>query len=167
MGDLFAIGRVVKPHGLKGGMKAVSYLESEELLPKLEEIFLDDERRQGQSFKVRRIDIKKKSFILTVDGIGDAETAAQYVGRDILASSSKLDTLPEGEYYWRDLIGLEVRTEEGLFLGKIESVFPTGSNDVYVCTGGERDILLPTLADVVRKVDVDKGIMVVRLYRGL
>ncbi len=167
MADLFVIGRVVKPQGLKGGMKAVSYLKSEELLPKLEEVFFDDEHRRGRAFKVRRIEIRKKSFILKVDGIDDAETAEQYVGRDVFASSSTLEKLPDGEYYWRDLIGLDVLTEEGRFLGRIESVFPTGSNDVYVCTGGEREILLPALADVVRKVDLDKGIMVVRLYRGL
>jgi len=75
--------------------------------------------------------------------------------------------LPEGEYYWREIIGLKVVTEDDQVLGRIESVFPTGSNDVYVCRGGEREILLPAIGEVVRKVDTAGRIMVVRLPEGL
>lgn len=67
----------------------------------------------------------------------------------------------------RDLMGLHVVTEEGRFLGRIESIFPTGSNDVYVCAGGEREILLPAISDVILKIDLEKKEMVVRLLPGL
>jgi 16S rRNA processing protein RimM len=60
-----------------------------------------------------------------------------------------------------------VLTEEGEPLGTIRAVFPTGSNDVYVCSGGEREILLPAISEVVRKVDIQKGLMTVRLLKGL
>jgi 16S rRNA processing protein RimM len=75
--------------------------------------------------------------------------------------------LPEGEYYWSEIIGLQVLTEEDEILGRIEAVFPTGGNDVYVCRGGGREILLPAIGDVVRKIDTDRGVMVVRLLEGL
>jgi 16S rRNA processing protein RimM len=65
------------------------------------------------------------------------------------------------------MIGLKVVTEEGRFLGVIETIFPTGSNDVYVCSGGEREVLLPGIADVIRKIDIDRRMMVVRLLEGL
>jgi len=60
-----------------------------------------------------------------------------------------------------------VLTEEGDTLGTIEAVFPTGSNDVYVCRGGKREILLPAISEVVRKIDIQKGLMTVRLLKGL
>ena len=75
--------------------------------------------------------------------------------------------LPEDEYYWHDIIGLEVVTDDGLSLGRVESIVPTGSNDVYVCAGGEREILLPAIDDVVKEIDVKKGTMVVTLIEGL
>ena len=81
--------------------------------------------------------------------------------------SEKMQKLPEGEYYWREIIGLQVVTEEGKILGRIESVFPTGSNDVYICRGGEREILLPAIVDVIRKIDTEHRVMVVRLLKGL
>ena len=79
----------------------------------------------------------------------------------------KLARLPAGEYYWEELLGLQVVTEAGEVLGQIESIFPTGSNDVYVCRAGSREILLPGIADVVRRIDPQSGVMVVRLLEGL
>jgi 16S rRNA processing protein RimM len=64
-------------------------------------------------------------------------------------------------------MGLQVRTEEGRLLGVIEEILPTGSNDVYVCRGGEREILLPAIADVIREIDTKKGFVTVRLLEGL
>jgi 16S rRNA processing protein RimM len=85
----------------------------------------------------------------------------------MLISLNKLEILPEDEYYWRDITGLKVITENGHVLGSITSVFPTGSNDVYVCSGGEREILLPGIAEVIRTIDIERGVMVVRLLDGL
>ena len=167
MADWFAIGRVVKPHGLRCGMKAVSYLEENGHLGCIEEVFLEVLRGEGHPFRVEHLEIRKKGFILKLQGIEDPGSAGRWTGADILADASLLEKLPEGEYYWRDLIGLHVHSEEGTFLGKIEAVFPTGSNDVYVCAGGEREILLPAIEDVIRKIDTEKGIMVVRLLKGM
>jgi 16S rRNA processing protein RimM len=165
--DIFAIGRVVKPNGLKGGMTVVSYLESDEALHGMGEVFLRKESGREIAFRVRSISAKKKAFVLKVEGIEDAEAAGRWTGAEVLASSFMLKKLPAGEYYWKDIVGLRVVTEEGRHLGHIETIFPTGSNDVYVCTGGEREILLPAVEDVVRQIDVDNGTMVVRLYKGL
>jgi 16S rRNA processing protein RimM len=76
--------------------------------------------------------------------------------------------LSDGEYYWNEVIGLQVVTEDDRVLGRIETVFPTGSNDVYVCRSPEgREILLPAIVDVVRAIDRERGVMVVRLLKGL
>jgi len=106
-------------------------------------------------------------FILKLGGIEDRDAAAKLVRSSVWMPSEKMKKLPEGEYYWRDIIGLRVVTEEGQSLGRVESVFPTGSNDVYVCRAAEQEILLPATGEVVRKIDTDHGIMVVRLLKGL
>jgi 16S rRNA processing protein RimM len=159
-------GRIVKACGLKGRMKVLSYLESNDILQFLKEIAI---RRDGkvETFKLKHIGSKGTCFFLEVDGIADMESASALVGSEVLIPEHILEELPEGEYYWHDLIGLDVVTEDGCFIGKIETVFPTGSNDVYVCAGGEREILLPGIADVVREIDMGKGQMVVRLLEGL
>jgi 16S rRNA processing protein RimM len=167
MGDFVEIGEVVKPQGLRGRMKALSYLESEDILQGLDEVFIRKAGQAAASFRVRKIQKKKNVFFLELDDIRDMDAALNLVGSRILVSSDRLKKLSAGEYYWRDLIGLRVVTEAGEVLGRVESIFPTGSNDVYVCKGRHREILLPAIGDVIREIDLEKGVMVIRLLEGL
>ena len=148
-------------------MKVISYLESDTILKSVEEVYVGSGKRETDLKKVKNIKINKKHFLLELEGVEDVDAASALVGCQVLIPSDKLERLSEGEYYWRDIIGLEVVTEDGEILGRIENVFSTGSNDVYVCTGGEREILLPAIADVIRKIDIKNGRMVVRLLEGL
>lgn len=165
--DLLEIGKIVKPVGLKGRMKVVSYIESPHVLESLQDVFVQRRDRGPDFYQIKDIKVAKKSFFLELDGIENSDTAELLVGCHVLISSDKLEALPEGEYYWRDIIGLEVHTEDGKMLGKIEHIIATGSNDVYVCTGGEREILIPAIEDVIKKIDLSEGIMIVELLEGL
>jgi 16S rRNA processing protein RimM len=89
------------------------------------------------------------------------------VGSRIYISPDKLAKLPEDEYYWHELLGLVVETESGQNLGWIHAIIPGAGHDVYACFDGKREILLPAVAEVIRKVDVAAGVMVVRLPKGL
>jgi 16S rRNA processing protein RimM len=165
--ELLEIGRIVRCHGLAGRVKVLSYLESQEVLDNLPEVFVGRGCRETVPFSVDAVQTGREFFILKLIGIEDRDAAAKLVRSSVWIPSEKMKKLPEGEYYWRELIGLRVVTEEGRSLGRIESVFPTGSNDVYVCRAAEKEILLPAIGEVVRKIDTDNGIMVVRLLRGL
>jgi len=160
------IGKVTKAHGLKGAMRVKSYLESEKVLRKVKEVWIGRQGGMLDSYRVKKIHPGGRIFFMEVEGIEDADAAAAMAGREVYAGADCLDRLPQDEYYWRDLIGLEVFVEEGERLGVIVSVFPTGSNDVYVCRG-DREILLPAIADVIREVDIGERRMVVRLPREL
>lgn len=164
---LLEAGRIVKPHGLDGRMKVFSYLESEKTIKSLKEVFVRQGQQKANPMKVKDIKLGKKHLLLRLEGVDDIETAKEMAGCHVLIQSDKLEQLPEGEYYWKDIQGLEVEDEDGKILGRIVKIFPTGGNDVYVCAGREREILLPAIADVVRKVDIEKGIMVVKLPEGL
>jgi 16S rRNA processing protein RimM len=148
-------------------MKVLSYLESPGVLHRLPEVFVGRTIRDAEVFPLESVQAGKGFYILKLGGIQDSEAAARLAGFSVWMPSDKMEKLPDGEYYWREIIGLQVITEEGQPLGRIESVFPTGSNDVYVCRQGEKEILLPAIGDVVRKIDADRGIMVVRLLKGL
>jgi 16S rRNA processing protein RimM len=165
--ELFAIGKIVKTSGLRGRLKAVSYMESHDTLRSLEEVYIRRGNDTRGPFTLKHILVKEKYFLVDMEGVEDIGKARAFVGCHMLISSNKLRKLPENEYYWRDITGLKVITENGHVLGSITSVFPTGSNDVYVCSGGEREILLPGIAEVIRTIDIERGIMIVRLLDGL
>ena len=168
--ELLEVGRIVKSHDFTGRMKVVSYCEGD-LLKSAGEVFLRRGNEEPVSFKLRDVRGGKKNLVVSVIGIEDADAARALVGAEILVPSDQFAKLPEDEFYWWELIGLEVLNEEGQLLGRIETIFPTGGhtggNDVYVCTGGEREILIPAIGEVVRNIDKEKRKMIVRLLEGL
>ena len=165
--EFIEIGKILKCHGLRGQLKVKSYLESDDILQNLDKLFLKQGGCEVLSSKLESVQITHKGILLKLEGINDTESAEKLIGYQVLIQANALEQLPEDEYYWWEIIGLEVIREDGLILGRIDSIFPTGSNDVYVCRGKEREILLPAIADVIKKIDKEKGIMIVRLLDGL
>ena len=164
MRDLIEIGKIVKPSGLKGRLKVLSYCESAEVLETLTGVSVGDNVDQASTFSVKKVAIKHGSFFLDLEGVETLESASQLVGHSVFMPP---EDLSDGEYYWKDIIGLDIVTEEGRKLGRLTTIMPTGSNDVYVCNNGEREILIPAFDDVVKKIDIEKGVMVVMLPEGL
>ena len=110
---------------------------------------------------------RSNQVILKLQGIDTPARARRLAGEDLTSESTAAPTLPEGEYFHFQLIGLRVFTESGEDLGRITEIIVTGSNDVYVVNGDGGEILLPALAQVVRQVDTEGGTMTVRLMEGL
>ncbi len=164
--DLFVVGEIVKTRGLRGCLKVLTQMETQNILTGLEFVYLEDVPEQRKRHDIRSFVSSGKFLFLELKDINDVDTAKELIGCKVLIPGDMLEDLPQGEYYWRDIIGLDVYDEDGKYLGKIESIFPTGSNDVYVCKG-EREILLPAIADVILSIDIDKNIMTVKLLEGL
>ena len=165
--DLFVIGEIVKTRGLRGCLKVLCYVETNNTFAELEFVYIEISSGQKKCFVLRKIDVSGKILFIELEGIPDVESARAFVGRKVFLPEDMQEKLPEGEYYWREIIGLDVYNEEGKYIGRIESVFPTGSNDVYVCKGEEREILLPAITEVIRQIDINSRVMTVRLLEGL
>ncbi len=165
--DLFVFGEIVKTHGLKGCLKALSSLESQNILDGLDFVYLESKSGQKCRYEIQTLDPKGKFLFLKLTGISDVGAAQTLVGSKLLLPRDMLDDLPDGEYYWHDVIGLDVYTPEGRYLGQIESIFPTGSNDVYVCRGTYGELLIPATADAIDKVDLVSHRIIVKSLEGL
>ncbi len=164
---LLEIGRIVGSHGLAGRVKVLSYLESPVVLQGLSALWVGRTPQEAAVHRLEAVQLGRGTFVLKLGEVSDRETAGKFKGLTVWMASDHLKKLPEGEFYWHEVIGLNVLTEEGRSLGVIESVFPTGSNDVYVCRSGEEEVLLPAIGEVVRRIDPDRKVMVVRLLKGL
>jgi 16S rRNA processing protein RimM len=97
-------------------------------------------------------------------GLVEAEAL---IGADMFIPETELPALDEDTYYWFELIGLEVYTTEEDYLGRITSIFETGSNDVYVVKDKKREVLIPALESVVIDIDLELKRMRVDLPEGL
>lgn len=161
-----AIGKITGPHGLKGAAKIYSWAESMDSYQK--GMVLTAETDAGEiELTVQSVSPHKKGLLLTFKEVGHINELEPLVGAELTISREDLPEPDDGSYYWVDIIGLTVKTVEGDVLGKVDSIFPTGSNDVYVVKDGRKEILIPALESVLKDVDLDSGIMVVDLPEGL
>ncbi len=146
------IGKVVKVHGLQGELKVYPYSEQPENIKAYEEIILvTDESKLSVPISIVSCRIHKKFAFIRLDSIRSRHHAEKMVGMGILLDRDKLPPAAEGSYYWQDYIGLEVYTETGHFLGKIENLFFNGAQDVLVINGAGNEYLIPVSRDIIIK----------------
>ena len=157
------VGRVLGPHGAYGQVRAQVLTDLPYRFDPGEALFLEGESLLIQSSSRGRGD----TVILKLEGVNDLSAARALTGQELLAPAENSPELPDGEYFHYQLIGMQVFTEEGEDLGRIMEIIITGSNDVYVVSGPNGEILLPAISQVVLQVDAVLGIMRVRLMEGL
>jgi 16S rRNA processing protein RimM len=165
--DLFPIGRVVKPHGIKGKIKIEYFGEEVNQFLLYQEIIIKDGIGHPKTYQILEVIPQPSRLILQLKGIESIEEATPLLGKEILIKREALPALEEGEYYWFELVGLEVQTETGKRIGRVKGIFPTGANDIYVVEGVRGEIYLPATEGVIRQIDLQEGVMRVTRMEGL
>lgn len=165
--NLFPIGRVVKPHGVRGKVKVEYFGQDSHPGSFYREIFLKNQAGKPEAYEVLEVIPQPPRLILRLKGIEKMQEAESLIGKEILIERESFHALEEGEYYWADLLGMNVETEDGQRIGKIKEIFPTGANDVYVVEGKRGEILLPATEEVIRSIDLKERVMKVARMEGL
>lgn len=161
------IGRIIGAHGTGGVCKIVSYADSLDVFAPGNPLFVEAEDADWQSFDVLWVKPHAKGARMALSGVSDREAAEKLRGAALYVDKRRLPALDTESYYWFELIGMEVFTQDGVLLGRLDSILPTGSNDVYVVRRADRETLVPALASVVRRVDTERRRMEVVLPEGL
>ncbi len=165
--DLFPIGRVIKPHGVKGKIKVAYYGEDVNRFPPYGEILIEEDKGRLRTYEILEATPQPPRLILRLRGIERREEVEPLIGKEILIKRETLPQLEEGEYYWVDLLGMIVETPEGKKIGKVKEIFATGAHDVYVVQGRRGEIFLPAIEEVIQSIDREKGVMTVIRMKGL
>ena len=164
---LIPIGKVVGTHGIKGYLKVSSYAESADSFSPGTQLAL---RREGAPVVILGIESArphKHGMLLALEGIASIDAAKELVGYDLCIDKATLPELESGNYYWHQIIGLEVFTVNDRRLGRVVSILPTGSNDVYVVRDGKKEVLIPAIDSVVVDINQTHGVLRVDLPEGL
>jgi len=159
------VGRIVRPHGVRGMLLVEAYTEVIHSLKPTSEILLGSNKVPAV---VREFRPHRAQFLLSIEGCDERDSAERWRAMDIFLRFDDAEPLPEGVYYHWQIVGLEVVTDEGEMLGTVERILETGANDVYVIrsdSGGE--LLIPAIESVILKIDLDAGRVTVHLIPGL
>jgi len=155
------MGRIHGAFGLRGEVKVESFTEPETALLGYQPWTLCDARGQEHTVSGARGRTGNKGLVVTLPGINDRTTAEAMRGTEIFVPRSALPPPRPGEFYWADLEGLRVRTVEGVELGSVAQILPTGANDVLVVHGARERMIPFVRPQTVVSVDLESGDIVV------
>ena len=157
------IGKIVNVVGLKGELKVYCYTDRKERFEELEKIWLDQE-----DYQIRNVRYQGNVVILKLKGIDDRNKAEAQRNKGVYILEEDLAKLPEGTYYVRDLIGIEVKDETGQNLGILSDVVQNSAQDLYeVKTESGKKVLIPAVKEFVLDIDMEDRKMTVKLPEGL
>ncbi|MDR0935863.1 MAG: ribosome maturation factor RimM [Oscillospiraceae bacterium] len=153
-------GEIVNTHGLNGELKVVPWCDSPEFLAELKRIFI-----LGSEYKIERAAVSGHNVLLKLAGVSGVQQAMALKGKILLLDRADV-TLGDGEYFFRDAIGLAVFDESGAKLGTLTDILERPANEVFVISG-EREILVPNVEEFVKIVDIEAKRIVVKLIEGM
>ena len=161
------IGQIVNTNGLKGILKIKPLTDDITRFEDLEAVYIE-KAKELIKYNIQEVKYNKNMVLLKLEGIDDISEAEKYKNCYIKINREDALKLEENSYFVVYIIGLEVYTEEEELLGKVIEVFSTGSNDVYTIKNSEgKEILLPAISEVIKKVDIPNKKIIVHLLEGL
>jgi 16S rRNA processing protein RimM len=165
------LGQIAGAHGLRGEVRVRYYGDGPENLARVPEVWLasGDADPVPRKRAVRRTGSGRSGEIrLALEGVGDRDAAAALRGQLVLADPELLEALPEGEFYWHELIGCEVFDREGTSIGVVRELQETGAHDLLVVetASGERH-LLSTARELMPEIDPEARRIVVEVLPGM
>lgn len=155
-----SVGKISGVFGVKGWVKVFSFTDPRENILTYSPWLL---KKGGETKTVNVVDgqLQGKTIVAQLAGVNDRDQAAGLMGWDVFISRDQLPKAAKGEYYWSELIGLNVETIDGVQLGVVDSLLETGANDVIIVQG-DRERVIPFLqGQTIIKVDLDAGRIIV------
>ncbi|MDR2648628.1 MAG: ribosome maturation factor RimM [Clostridiales bacterium] len=165
---MFVIGKILKPHGIKGEVKVLPSTDDPTRFERMDKARIEFENLPELYLDIEGVWTHKRFVTLKFKGVDGADAAERLRGGRITVTDREALPLEPDEYYVRDLYDMDVVSYTGECLGKIVDVLETGANDVYVARpekGG--DILIPAVKQYIISIDVNAGVMTVDLAEGL
>lgn len=166
--DYVSIGRVARPHGVRGELRIEATTDEPDRFNRLETVYLGRKADQLERFEVSSARMHHQQVLLQLKGIDSREAAGRLRSLTVFVPIADAIPLAEGEFFVFQLYGMRVVTDEGEPLGTIQDVIQTTANDVFVVGGDQySEILLPDTEEVVLSIDREERLVTVRLIPGL
>jgi 16S rRNA processing protein RimM len=158
--NLIAVTRISTPHGVRGEVKLQPLTDFPRRFEETEFLLLADGRR----LVLESARLQRDTVLAKFRGMDTPEVWIPFRHKELYVTEDALMPLPEGQYYIHQIIGIAVYDENGAVQGVVNDVLQTGSNDVYVIqTPDDKEILLPAIDTVVKRIDMAERRMVVAL----
>ncbi len=148
------MGRVAGAQGIQGWIKVQPFTAEPDSLSDYRSWWLGNEKQGWRELDVLKSAPHGRVLVAQLMGCHDRNTAERYKGLLIAIPRNRMPPPDEGEYYWNDLIGLEVRNLEDVRLGVVDNLKDTGANQVLCVAGAKGELLIPFIEQAIKQVDL-------------
>ena len=161
------IGQIVNTFGIKGMVKVMPFTENIERFSKMKTVYVKN-KKENKKYEIEEVKYNKDMVLIKFKGVDKVEDAELLRNSYLKVNRQDEPELEEGTYYIVDLIGLDVYSDEGKLLGKLDDVFNSGSCDIYVVKDElGKQLLLPAISDVIKEINLNERKIVAHLLKGL
>lgn len=165
----FNVGKVVNTHGINGEVRVISSTDfPEERFAIGSELVLFQDKEQTE-LVVRSHRRHKQFDLLAFEGYSSINEVERFKGGILKVHMEQLTELDEGEFYYHEIIGCEVYSEDDQKIGIVKDILSPGANDVWVVRqdGKTREVYIPYIEDVVKKIDITNKKITIHVMEGL
>ena len=167
MQDFLEIGQIVNTFGIKGMVKIKPFTDDIRRFDDLKKVYIENNKSRKE-YEIEEVKYHKEMVLIKFKGVETVEQAELLRNYYLKVKREDEPELDDGTFYIVDLLGLEVYSDEGNLLGKLEDIYNTGSNDIYVVKNElGKQLLLPAISDVIKDINLDEKRIVVHILNGL
>lgn len=161
------IGQIVNTFGIKGEVKVSPFTDDIRRFDNLKEVYIKT-KKDSKIYKIEGVKYHKNMVLIKLQNVDTPEQADMLKNAYLEVDRENAIKLKKDEYFIADLIGLDVYTDEGNLLGKVDDIYNTGANDIYVVKDElGKQVLLPAIKDVIKNIDLENEKIIVHLISGL
>lgn len=170
MDDILKVGKIVNTHGIRGEVRIIPITD-----------FVEERFQKGQSLLIKmpsgeektvtiKSHRKHKQFeLVTFDHYETINDVESFKGLTLYIAKDQLHSLPDGEFYYYEIIGCSVVTDDGQEIGEVKEILSPGANDVWVVSdkNSKKEYYIPYIDDVVLQVDIKNKKVIIHPMEGL
>jgi 16S rRNA processing protein RimM len=165
--NLIAIGKCAKPIGTRGEIKIVPLTDDTKRFQNLQSVWVGHDETRAKSYSVTSVRVEAQQVVLRLQGITSSEQAGELRNTYIFLPQEKTVMLRAGSYFMDDVLECEVVTEEQVLVGRVTDILSLPANDVWVVRKDTKEILIPAVKEIIRKVDVKMKRITIHALEGL
>lgn len=166
--NYYTVGKIVNTHGIRGEVRVLSVTDFPDERFKVGNKLYINKNNNLEELTIKTHRKHKQFEMLSFEGLDNINFVEPLKGLELKISESQQGNLDDGSFYHHQIVGLEVYTIDGDYIGKISEIMAPGANDVWVVErDGKDDLLLPAIKDVIKSVQLNEQRVIVELLDGL
>lgn len=163
---MYIVGKLVKPKGIKGELKAEVITSFPEHFSQLKELFIKDV--DYVQLTIESVKFRNEFIYIKFAGVNSREDAEKLRNNYLYIPEKELFPLNDDEFYYHQLVGLKIFSEKNVYIGELKEIESYSANDVFIVESETGEIiLLPAVKKIIKKVDLEARKMTIEVIEGL